>query len=422
MSAAPAQMTFQPDGQRILNDLRQLARFGSVGKNAVTRLAFTKPDLDARNFVVDLMEEAGLSVSVDAFGNIFGRRAGRQSGPSIMTGSHIEGPPIGGIYDGNLGVIGGIEAVRLMNEMDLETHYPVEVAVIAAEHLDRFGMGCLGSRVLAGKLQISDLHRLADAEGISLWQALEQAGLAPAELASARRTASDVRAFVELHIEQGPVLDKLHQRLGVVTSISGPTRMLITLEGETNHSGGTPMSMRRDALAAAAEVILAVETCAAAEQSNSTVGTVGVVRVSPGSMVAIPGQVTLGVDIRSVDWPSKQRMLQALQAKLATIAGERQVTITSDISVDEKPVPCSPQVIAAVEAAAEAAGVPAWRMPSGGGHDAQHMAAITDSGMIFVPSVRGISHAPEEYTELDDIRLGVAVLAGTLWQLSNAVD
>lgn len=417
---AKSAIQFAPRRDRVLADIQELAKYGSVGPSAITRLAFTNEDLAARKFIISLMKDAGLQVAVDAFGNIFGKRPGRQNRPSVVTGSHLDGPPMGGIYDGTVGVLGGVECARLFNELGLETEYPVEIAVLAAEHLDRFGLGCLGSRAISGKLKQLDLQSLTDRNGITIWTALEKAGFSPERLETVRRTREDVLAFVELHIEQGPVLERSREKIGVVTSISGPTRLAVTVLGETNHSGGTPMGMRRDALVAAAEIVLAVEGCAKAEQEYGTVGTVGVVQVEPGSMVAIPGKARLLIDIRSVDWNSKQRVLRCLEARWSEIAQRRQVEVEMAVSVDEKPVPCSPKIIEVIEMAAQGMNMAVRRMPSGGGHDTQHMAAITDVGMIFVPSIRGISHAPEEFTDLDDICRGITILAGSLWQLGTS--
>ena len=419
MADAAAGTRLTADRERVRSDLRELAAFGAVEGGAVTRLAFTPEDVDARAYVVRRMEDAGLDVRVDAFGNVFGRRAGRTGGAAVATGSHVDGPPLGGILDGNLGVIGGLECVRMLDEAGVETDHPIDVAIIAAEHLDRFGLGCLGSRALSGKLRPDDLRGFADRDGITIWAALEEIGLAPDRLESVRIGRDDMRAFLELHIEQGPVLDKLGQRLGVVSAISGPTRMLVSVRGESNHSGGTPMTMRRDAFAAAAEVVLAVEAAAAAESEHGTVGTVGTADIVPGSMVAVPGAVTLGVDIRGVDMESKRRVLARLRTALDEIADRRSVEIEQTVSVDEPPVPCSGEVIEAAHQAAAELGVDARLMPSGGGHDAQHIGAVTEAGMIFVPSIRGISHAPEEDTDIEDICLGIEVLAGALVRLAR---
>ena len=413
------QFQFSAIGDRVMGEIRELAKYGSVGQDAVTRLAFTDEDVAAREYVMLRMKNAGLDVSIDTFGNIFGKREGRRTSPSVMVGSHIDGPPMGGMYDGNIGVLGGIECARMFNELDLETEYPIEVVVLAAEHLDRFGLGCLGSRALAGKLKQSDLVSLTDQDNVTLWDALENCGLDPAGLATAERSKDDILAYLELHIEQGPVLEKQGQKIGVVTAISGPTRIEAKVVGETNHSGGTPMRMRRDALAAAAEIVLSVETCAQQEQDYGTVGTVGVVWVEPGSMVAIPGRANLLIDIRGVDWESKRRTVRCFEEHVSRIRQSRHVEIETITSVDEKPVPCSPQIVQTVDSVAKGMSVESYRMPSGGGHDAQHIAAITDAGMIFVPSTGGISHAPEEHTDIDDICTGISVLAGSVWSLAN---
>lgn len=410
------------DARRIEQLVNQLADFGRVGPTAVTRLAFMPEDEAAHAFIAERMAERGLKTRFDAFGNLFGRRAGRQpDAPVVLTGSHLDGPPDGGMYDGTIGVICALEAIRLLDERGVETERPIEVAAIRCEHLDRFGVSCLGSRAMAGKLTEDDLDRLTDGltesrRGQTLREALREAGHLREALASAD-IGERVHAFVELHIEQGKVLEERGERLGLVTGIAGPTRFAIELTGAADHSGGTPMDLRRDALCGAAEMILALERMAS--ETSSSVGTVGVIEVSPGAVHTIPGSVRFKVDIRGVDRDEKAGLVDGFRRELDAIAARRELGMSVSTSVDEPPVPCSAEVLDTMAGVLEEAGFRFMRMPSGGGHDTQHLAARTNVAMLFVPSVGGISHTPEEYTSPEDLAHGAEALALCLQQLAG---
>jgi N-carbamoyl-L-amino-acid hydrolase len=413
------------DPERIAEMTTALADFGREGPTAVNRIAFTPVDEVAHTFVERHMRELGLETRVDAFGNVFGRRAGDDPDAlPVMTGSHLDGPPAGGMYDGTIGVVCALEAVRVMNDLGIRTRRPIDVAAIRCEHLDRFGLSCLGSRALSGKLQEDDLDRLTDIlveppeRARTLREVLRGAGHLHENLESVR-LAGKVHAFLELHIEQGKVLEERGERLGIVTGIAGPTRFNVTLEGSADHSGGTPMSLRHDALCGAAEAILALERIA--ESEPPSVGTVGVLSVSPGAVHTIVGEARFRVDIRGVERAAKQRVVDAFTTVIREIAERRGLELTMTCSVDEPPVPCSPGVVEAVAGALADAGMEAIRMPSGGGHDAQHMAHCTDAAMIFVPSAGGISHTPDEHTSWDDLAHGATAVLHSLIRLAGEV-
>jgi N-carbamoyl-L-amino-acid hydrolase len=370
---------------------------------------------------MDLMESAGLQISVDPVGNIYGKRvrAVNPSLPSVVSGSHICTGTNYGKYDGTVGVLGALEAVRMLNEADITTVHPVEVAVFTAEESQRFKAFMPGSQCVAGKFTGEDLRGYKDEAGISLWDAMVSAGYQPENLPLARRTRETVKAYVELHIEQGPVLEKAGKRIGVVTAIAASTRLFVTIAGRADHSGATPMGLRKDALCAAAELILAVEQLGRAEAHNSSVATVGYLRVEPGNMVVIPGQVRVSVDMRSIDSESKKRMAAMLQQELARLVRDRGVDVAIEPIQDGEPTPLSEQVVETIWQTCDELGIDALVMHSGAVHDAQQIATFTDVGMIFVPSVAGRSHCPEEYSRTDDIALGTELLANVLLKLSG---
>jgi len=411
---------FEANSERLQQTIEELASIGK-GEAGITRLPLSTEDLEARRYVMGLMKEAGLEVRVDPVGNIYGTRmqAMDSSLPSVMSGSHICTGTNYGKYDGTVGVLGALEAIRLFNEQDITTVHPLEVVVFTAEEPQRFKAFMPGSRCVAGKLTSEELRGFEDEDGVSFWDALVSAGYHPESLAFARRTRETVKAYVEMHIEQGRVLEDAGKRIGIVTAIAAPTRFWVTVEGRADHSGATPMRLRKDALCAAAELILALEQCGRAEAEHSSVATVGYIKVEPGSMVVIPGKATISVDIRGIDSASKRRVFNNARRKMAEISQVRDVRIDVEMIHDAEPVPLSEKVIGTIRQACEELGIDALVMHSGAGHDAQQVASFTDAGMIFVPSVGGISHNPEEYTRLEDIALGTELLAHVLLKLSG---
>jgi N-carbamoyl-L-amino-acid hydrolase len=363
------------------------------------------------------MKEVGLQTRYDAFGNLFGRLEGVEPDlPPVMTGSHIDGPPNGGLYDGTIGVLCAIESLRLIKKYGLVTRRPIEIAVIRCEHLDRFGISCLGSRALSGKLNKDHLTTLKDEDGVTLEEAIRRSGFYPEKL-SAVNLQGKVHSFVELHIEQGRVLEDKEKRIGVVTGIPGPTRFRITIEGTADHSGGTPMSVRKDALNGAAEIVLGLEQLA--KNTKSSVGTVGILNVYPGAVHTIPGEVVFYVDIRGVEAGEKIELVEKFKDLVETTVANRDLKMTMSQTVDENPVPCSTHIIEVLKKTCEKADGDYLIMPSGGGHDTQHIAAVTNVGMLFLPSVDGISHTPNEFTKLEDLTFGSEILAEALCGLAE---
>ncbi len=405
------------DQRRLQTDIDALAQFGKSGPTAITRLAFSKVDNDAHRHVERLMREAGLETRHDAFGNLIGRRGGSEPDTKpVMTGSHVDGPPDGGIYDGVIGVLSGIEACRMLSAAGISTRRPIEVVAVRCEHLDRFGVSCLGSRALGGKLGQGDLDRLKDEDGNTLGYVLEECGYRPDQLSTAS-LENRVHAWVELHVEQGRVLEDRNKTIGIVTAIAGPTRYTVRVDGLADHSGATPMSIRRDALMGAAEMILDLERLSRA--TEDCVGTVGVIRAFPGAVHTIPGAVEFCVDIRGVREADKRRLVEDFRAAIEERARGRELTLSVETLVDEAPVPCTDWVIEELTRICEDFEANFMIMPSGAGHDTQHIADVADVGMVFIPSGRGIAHTPDEYTSIEDVAYGTEVLAEALVRLAN---
>ncbi|WP_048601927.1 M20 family metallo-hydrolase [Rubeoparvulum massiliense] len=403
---------------RLYNDLEQIAQFGKLPQGGVTRLALSTMDMHARTYLIDAMKQANLDVRIDAVGNIYGRREGKQNLPPVLLGSHLDTVPEGGNYDGIVGVSSALEVIRTLNDADIITERPIEIINFTAEESSRFRASTIGSKALKGVITSEKMHKMVDKEGISFYQALKNAGYHPDQLESVQLAPGAYHAFLELHIEQGPVLERLNKKIGIVTAIAAPTRMHITIEGKADHSGNTPMNMRQDALAGACEVILAIEEIAKAKAGEHTVGTVGDVSVKPGAMNVIPGEAQLWVDIRDIDYESKKKAVHLTLEKLDEVAQRRKLAIKYEMLSDEVPVQLSPRVIQSIQAVTEKLNFPYHVMHSGAGHDAMNLVPITDVGMIFVPSKDGISHNIAEFTSIEDIALGANVLLHTVYQLS----
>src|SRR3954447_1448083 len=397
--------------------IARLAEFNDdPAAGGITREVFTPTYRAGLDFVEGSMRDAGLHTRLDAFGNLFGRWTGSDpDAPSVLTGSHVDTTLNAGRYDGVVGVLGAIAAIRSLREQRLTPRRSLEVVAFAGEE-PRFGTGCIGSRAVMGRLDRGDLDRLTDRTGTTLADALRQAGLDPDRLADAR--LGPVHAFVELHIEQGAVLETHGEPIGVVEAIAAPHDFRLTLRGAATHSGATPMHLRRDALAGAAEAMLELERLARESASGTTVGTVGIIRARPGAINVVPGEVELDVDVRDSDVAARERTVGAFLAAAHRAAARRELELHVTPIVEDTPAPCAPLVIGAAVAACQELGLPYRRMTSGAYHDAMVLAAGAPIGMIFVPSADGISHHPDEHTDAADIDRGVAVLAGTLRRLA----
>lgn len=405
--------------KRLEEHFEQLASIGKEQSGGFTRLAFSDEDWKARDIVIDFMKQAGLTIRIDAFGNIIGRREGSNPEAAVvMTGSHIDSVPSGGNYDGVVGVLGAIEAVQCLEEAGEKNYHPIEVVVFMAEESSRFGVATLGSKAFCGKLSVTQLESLTDKQGVSLAEALRQRGLTPEHIEQARYEG-EIKAFLEMHIEQGKVLETSGKQIGVVTGIAAPTRMRVIVTGLADHSGATPMNMRRDALAAAAEIILKVEELARSEAHNAVVGTTGIIKADPGVMNVIPGKVELGIDIRGIDGESKERVLHKLTAAFDSIQSERGVGIAVTTISNDTPVKLSKDMAAFLLEICQQYSYPASLMPSGAGHDAMHIAHDVPTGMLFIPSRGGISHNPAEYAKIEDVAAAAEILAAGIKKLAS---
>jgi hydantoinase/carbamoylase family amidase len=432
------QILAQIDAARIMSQVEQIAQIGRLATGGVTRLAFSREDQAARNLLREFMQEAGLEVSRDAVGNIIGRLQSSEPGrPIAATGSHIDTVINGGKFDGVLGVLTAVECARLIRQ-NARLRSSIEVICFVMEESSRFGAGYgFGSRVMAGR-SIADAElRVQDACGKTLAQAVqelraweaarppdlpdERAALAETRknILASRRDWSRIGAFVELHVEQGPVLEKAAKSIGIVTRVAAPTRLDVTFVGEQGHSGTTPMHLRRDALAAAAQAILCVEQICQQSADEGIVGTVGVIQAQPGAMNVIPGQARIGVDVRGSEAEVKKGVVELICQELGAIGRKRSVQVQVRVLTEEQPVAFSPRVVEMLQEVCSELALPAMRLASGAGHDAAHVAEFAEAGMIFVPSAGGISHDPREFTGLNAIQAGAQALLATLLRLAS---
>ena len=397
--------------KRFEQQLAQLAALSAPNMGpGIHRLAFSDSDLAGRSYLMQLMREAGLMLRTDAFGNVIGHLPGRDEAlPAVMFGSHGDSVPSGGNYDGIVGILSAIEAVRSMREDGFQNDHPLEVVLFMCEESSRFGAATLGSRAMRGELSTEDLHRLADADGHTLYSVLTERGLDPDHIADAKYQ-KPLKAFFEVHIEQGKVLEHDHLPLGIVTGIAAPTRMLAHIHGSADHSGATPMQLRHDGSCAAAEIILQVEQLAAAHTEPPVVGTVGVIRVQPCAMNVIPGETELGIDIRSISADAKRETSQAVRQAIADICQKRGIPYDIEEISDETPVQMLPAMINFLAGLCEKQGQAYRKLPSGAGHDSMHWADYTPTGMLFIPCKDGISHNPAESARLDDIVSAAKIL------------
>ena len=409
--------------ERLLRDLNAVSRIGLGEGGSVTRLAFSAHEMRARQLLVHLMRRAGLHVRVDAVGNVFGRLPGTREGPAVLAGSHLDSVVRGGKFDGPVGVMGALEAVRTLKENDVRLPAPLESVCFVGEESSRFGFATLGSSLVAGEVAMDDFANAVDARGVRVEDVLSGLGIHRGNLASLKRDPKSVKAYVELHIEQGPVLESRRKKVGVVTAIAAPSRFRVVFHGHADHSGATPMEMRKDALVAAARLITFVdEVCRerAAGDRGGVVGTVGAIEVEPGVINSIPGRVELLVDVRSVVAASKRKAARRIESQARRIARERGMEVEIRTIRDEDPVALHPRVVSLIRSTCEERGVPFEVMPSGAGHDAMQMARVAPTGMIFIPSVDGVSHNPAEWTDPEDVCLGTQLLADTLVRAAHA--
>jgi ureidoglycolate amidohydrolase len=404
------------DEERLTRELEEL---GQIADSPFARVVFTEADLRGREYIKRLCLEAGLDVREDAVGNTFARWAGSEPElPAVATGSHIDAIPNSGHYDGTVGVLGGLEAIRSLQRDGYAPRRSIELIVFTSEEPTRFGIGCLGSRLMSGILDASAGERLKDRQGVSLNEARHLAGFT-GELESVLVPPGRYSAFVELHIEQGPQLEQRGIDVGIVTAIAAPAGLKISIEGEGGHAGAVLMAGRHDAFLAAAELALAVEACAKASGSPDTVGTVGVCEVFPGAVNSVPSRARIEVDVRDIDGDRRDSVLAAIYVECDAIAERRGVSVQRELVNADPPAQCDARIVSALQKAGEIHGATSQLMISRAYHDSLFMAKVAPTAMLFIPCRSGISHRPDEYSSPGAIAQGALVLAETLAQLAS---
>lgn len=391
------------------------ARMHSVGaaQRGVTRPGYSDEEDAMHALLRTFAAELGLTATEDSFGNTFISFPDAKSEGRVLIGSHLDSVPEGGRYDGVAGVLAGLLA---MAEFKAEARsLPLETVAFRCEESSAFGLATVGSALFAGTVDPETLHIAKNADGKSLYDAMKEKGYTPDDSS----VPSDIRAYLELHIEQGRVLEASGKKLGIVTAIAAPVRFRIFFEGRRDHSGATPMGMRKDSLCAAGEALLAVERCGEAESGFSTVATVGIIRNEPNALNVIPGCTSLGVDVRGIDAESVRRAAEAIRKEVAEIGRRRGVRFRFEEISSSMPVMMDPSVVEGLRSSAERLGADFMTMPSGAGHDAMKIAPYAPAGMLFIPCRDGVSHSPEEHAEIDDVFLGARLLhdyLNTYWK------
>jgi len=407
------------DQDRIVSEIEALAQISDAEPPAVTRVVFTPTDQEARAWLRARCLEAGLAVRQDAIGNVFTRWTGKdETAAPVATGSHIDAIPNAGKYDGVVGVLGGLEAIRALRQSGFRPTRSIELILFTSEEPTRFGIGCLGSRMLSGTLTAEAARGLTDTSGQTLEQVREKANV-HGNLESVRLDPGHYSAFLELHIEQGPLLERAQLPLGIVESIAAPASYQLVAEGAGGHAGGVLMPGRNDALCAAAEIILTAEQAALASGSSDTVATVGICDVFPGAVNSIPSRVRLTLDLRDTDLPRRERVMRIIQNKSHDVSEKRGVSVQFHIVNADAPAICSSIVSEALVRSCSKHNLPFQKMVSRAYHDSLFMSRIAPTGMLFIPCRNGYSHRPDEFASPEDIARGTLVLAETLRELSR---
>ncbi|NRG45057.1 Zn-dependent hydrolase [Bacillus sp. CRN 9] len=401
---------------RIENHLHTLSKYTATPNEGTTRLTYSVEDLQARNYLKEVMNRYGLEVREDGLGNIFGKMPGVLEGPSVLVGSHFDSVPHGGDYDGPAGVIAGLEVAKLFADSGLKPKYPLEVIALIEEEGSRYGGGLMGSRGITGKLSEDDFLALKDSNGMSTEEAMRLIGLDP--MLPKKRDSKTMKAYLELHIEQGPILEEKQIPIGIVESIVGLTQLEVTVIGKPGHAGTTPMSGRSDALVAAAEIIAQLPELGIAK-GEGTVITVGKLNVFPNGANVIPGKVVFTVDIRSTD---ENKMVKVTEETVNILQSYNQkgVNVTVEKQLYMAPTLLSAEIRQLLSDHCEKLGFKQTVIHSGAGHDAMVLAEVTEAAMVFIPSKAGLSHCPEEWSDANDIAKAVHVLFETAKALTEA--
>ena len=416
-------MKMNVDIDRLVAELHELAAFSECPDPApaVTRVVFTKEDIAAREYLRSLYEVSGLSVRVDGVGNTFARWVGKQPDlPVVGTGSHADAIPFSGMYDGTVGVLGGLEAIRSLQTAGFEPERSIELVMFTSEEPTRFGVGCTGSRVMAGLMDHDALEVLVDESGDSYNLVRRRAGF-DGEISNVMLGQDYYHSWVELHIEQGPELEEKEIPIGIVTAIAAPATMVVHVHGQGGHAGAVLMPKRRDALVAASEMIHAIEKRVLECPSDDIVGTVGELNVHPGAVNSIPSRVRFTIDLRDVSLADRDAVKKQIESDLHAIGERRGVRVECETLNADAPAVASAKLIAAAEKACVDSQLDYQCMVSRAYHDSLFMAQLAPFTMIFIPCRDGVSHRPDEFSTPEQISKGVEVLARTLADLSSAI-
>ena len=410
-------MPIEIQQERLTRELARLATFSASQPPAVTRVVFSAEDLAARAYFHELCQEAGLSIRVDAIGNTFARWEGTDPLlPAVATGSHIDAIPEAGAYDGTVGVLGGLEAIRALQRSGARFPRSIELVLFTSEEPTRFGIGCLGSRMLSGNLPLEPAA-LRDGEGRTLNEVRALAGFSgDVDVALPDGFYS---CFLELHIEQGPLLERQSAPIGIVTNIAAPASLRISVQGEGGHAGAVLMPDRHDAFLAAAEVALAVEQAAKSTGSIDTVATVGICDLFPRAVNSIPSAVHMELDVRDTDAARRDRVIESIVDACQAVASRRQLAIEVEMRNADDPAESDPHAVAVIQEVCDALRIPAMKMISRAYHDSLFMSRLGPMAMIFIPCRGGVSHRPDEYAAPEDIARGALVLAHSLARLAS---
>ena len=399
-------------------ELQRFAEFTDAPAPAVTRVMLSDTDLVARRYLLELFQAAGLKVRIDGAGNIFARWEGEDKDlPAVATGSHTDAIPNAGLYDGTVGVLGGLEAIRALQRAGVRPRRSIELIMFTSEEPTRYGVGCLGSRLMSGIMSAEAASKLTDSDGVTFGQLSDRASGAD-ELSEVQLKPGAYQAFVELHIEQGPLLEQAGLPIGVVTAIAAPASLRVTYEGSGGHAGAVLMADRRDALLPAAKLALAVDSAARTLGGADTVATTGVLDILPRAINSIPNRTYLEIDVRDIDHERRDRVLNHICEQAKMLGDEHRQKATVELINADPPAVCSSEIVAAIESASAAANQQSKRMISRAYHDSLFMAQLCPTAMIFIPCRNGYSHRPDEYASPDAIAAGVQVLAGTLARLA----
>lgn len=400
--------------------LEELCEFNDTPNDGITRLALTSTDMMGRNYVIQKMEEAGLLVTKDEAGNIFGTLKGDDEELSaIYTGSHTDTVPHGGAFDGNVGVVCAIEALNYIRSNKIKHKRNITVVLYTGEEPCRFSIGSIGSRAILGEVDLDSLKKIKDSEGISLFDALNACGFDADNIKNAKKTSKDIFASLELHIEQNNILENMNKDIGIVEAICAPTAFYVELTGSQSHAGGTSMEARRDAFAALAEISVRLEKLCSIYKSKFNTATIGKVNVYPNAGNIIPGKVDFTIDIRDCDWENKKRLTEALIMEIDEVTKRRNVDAVIKKDSDDKPLVCNKKIKKLIEEKAYEEGTSFANIISGPFHDSLFIGRIAPAGMIFVPSKDGLSHCPEEWTEYIYLEKATKIMANTIIELSN---